>query len=1051
MSETNKPTVTIHKPKPLTPKTDKPNDTSTNGAASDTVGEDEDEEDVAGTTTEEETPVVAKRLTPAEVLSAFLANHGLNGDSTLAVFKSCEISCLDDLLQAKKDPKMRAEVEAELQVKTKFGLKRFQDLEVEAIQNAIFLAKHPDAEQALESLLQFLNDQDVFEAGGREKLLRILLEHDVKSLSGLHKIEASSEKRKVDALAAAITNWNAAAGANFKKITAAEVARAAGGAPREADADLKSFLTTTAKLPAGSEKVLAAYGVTSLEQFKAVKQDPAQSQELGRQLANSGILNAKEAYDKVTVDTIDEEIATASSPATKTAKTKQEALTDAITKVKALRQEVETANEASLAAVVGRVTQSYDSVMGKVKDVCGVSFSEVNTATQLSQTNLKALLDTTIQNAEKAVGLLNSVEKKQLPLTGLVRRLEMLCGALITPAGVIMKHAELVKMPKAPDQLEKAPGVQTSTSIQYKGKQTRSFASSYASETGSAISATAETAGAGFIGGGIGAVSVAGSYSDARKASRDEEAFQSATNASCGELRYLYYPQKTVQFNVRETSLNAEAERELNSIAAAPGPNVRTRIRDFYDRFGSHFFTRYSLGGRYDFEAKGETLSSSGKEKLVTAVSSGTDWAASTSMSYLSMSGAGTIAASVIGSTTQAQARGDRMEFSTDSAKVVVSIRILGGAGIGPREIWAQSLLYNTTWAVIGRDEPMALWDLVKPSEGLTPAARNMAPLLEEVWVREVFRDSVRDTDPYLVSCIDRSTGIKDCKSLYALVEALQQEPELVIAIVERTSDEGQHPKTTAQTTLPGYKLIGGGAKVFYPEDGRAGSLLTGSYPSGNGWTASAKSHLNPSLSRVTAFAIYLVDPDDLWDVRQVSARTPGNSGGPAITATLPPEYALTGGGALVEYSGLGVMLTACCPEISRTGACTGWTAKGKDHLDGDGTGYATAWAIGIRPRKMKPGQNPEPSSIVSQNAQAGHPQATADIGQQRVIVGGGAAVTYGKKGGMLTSTYPSGNRWTAAAKDHLDPDTCDLTTWSIARIGHAKGSDEAIALRARG
>lgn len=979
---------------------------------------------------------------PNKALAEFLQKHKLADQGIVEVLTKCGISSLDDLLEAKTDEKVRKEIQTELDSSGgRFGRKRFDDLDVSAIENAIFFAANPDAETLTRPLMDFLADNDVLpNSKDREKLLSILLAYDVKSLADLKKVKEKGpgEQKKVTALTAAITAWNAEAGSSFGNVTAGAVARAVGDAPLEANEELKTFLSKTAKFPHGAEKVLTDFGITSLEQLKAVKEDPVRSAELQRRLDNSGILNAKKAFDGVSVAAIDEEIGTVNSPAVIQGKARTAELAAAIEQVKALRTRVETTTRENFAAVKAGVVTEYEAVLARIKDISGADFEIASKAAQQSQADLKSSLDSTIQNAEKANDLLGSVDKRERPLTILINKLEMLCGVLITPAGVTMKYTDLVRMPEMPEQLGKAPDAQESTTLQYKGTKTNSFASSYVSQTGSAISTSVDAAGATFVGSGVAAVSAAATYSDAKKASEDEEKFQTATTATCGESRYLYDPRKTVQFRPKELHLSDAAKQELAAVAASPDRASQiARIKSFYDQFGSHFFTRFSLGGRYEFQATGETLSTAGKEKLVSTVAAGTNWAASASGSYLGMGGAVTTAASVMGSSTRAQAHADRLEFSTDSARVSVSIKVLGGAGIAPRDVWAQSLRYNSTWAVIGRAQPIPVWAMVEQDANLPGPTKSIVPLLQEVWVREVFRDGVRASDPRLYTRIQRDPQLKTCESLLAAVEQLQNaEPEVEIVIVEQISGDAEHPKAIAQTNMPGLKLIGGGARVEYGTG--PGNLLTGSYPSGNGWVASSKSHDKPSPAKVIAYAIYLVDPDDLWDVQRATASTQSKTNRPEVTAKLPPGYALTGGGALIEYDGAGIMLTECCPAFGLDGSCTGWKAKGKDHLSGD-AGNATAWVFGIRPKNIKQGKHPTASQVVSQIVQGKHVSREVGVNQQQVVVGGGAALKWrANAGGLLTATYPAGGgqKWAASAKDHVAPDTLDLTTWSIARVG---------------
>ena len=338
---------------------------------------------------------------------------------------------------------------------------------------------------------------------------------------------------------------------------------------------------------------------------------------------------------------------------------------------------------------------------------------------------------------------------------------------------------------------------------------------------------------------------------------------------------------------------------------------------------------------------------------------------------------------------------------------------------------------------MIHRAEPIAIWDIVERIEQKPPLPLSLVPDLEEVWVREVFREAVRDTNPSLFARIGNNPAIKTCEALDRAVRELQAaEPPIQIVIVQQTSTSDGHPKIVAQSRTKGLKLIGGGASVDYG-DGH-GNLLTGSYPAGEVWAASSKEHLLSSPAKVTAYAIYLVDPDDIWDVKRVEVKSDRRTSRPQATAVLPAGYSLTGGGALVHgYGSHGVMLTQCGPAMI-DGVWTGWTAEGKDHMKEDAA-YATAWAIGIRSRNMLPGAIPKPTQLIAQMGSGrSRAAASAQAGDSQVVIGGGAAVTYDDAGGFLTAGYPAiaGKSWSASAKDHMKEDTLSITTWAIARTG---------------
>ena len=84
----------------------------------------------------------AKKPTDAEVLAAFLKEHAITDQKSLAAFKNCEILSLDDLVRAKADDEVREEVEKALRDSgSKFGLARFKGIAIEAIKSALFFEK----------------------------------------------------------------------------------------------------------------------------------------------------------------------------------------------------------------------------------------------------------------------------------------------------------------------------------------------------------------------------------------------------------------------------------------------------------------------------------------------------------------------------------------------------------------------------------------------------------------------------------------------------------------------------------------------------------------------------------------------------------------------------------------------------------------------------------------------------------------------------------------------------------------------------------------------
>jgi hypothetical protein len=780
--------------------------------------------------------------------------------------------------------------------------------------------------------------------------------------------------------------------------------------------------------------VMSKLGVDSLYALKTLKEDREGLELIKEEMRGSPAVQIRTVtnqFNAIEVDDIEQAIAEASSPEVESASVKREQLTKAIEKVEALREKVEEATGTELAAVKSDVESEYAAALETIKDVSGADFASASLAAVESKKALTAQLTATINNALAVKELLDGVDKTTRTLARIIRQQDMLCGFLISPGETTRKVAELVKLPENPDQMSRDPGTQKAMTLTYKGSEAKSFAASSAQQSSSSLATAAQASGAGFVGSGVAAVSAAASYADSQRASTESQKFESQSRASCGEIHYIYVPKESVQFNKRELHLSEDAKERLKLIATLPEDQQTTEIMRFYDEYGSHFFLQSSLGGRYQFTAKGESYSETGKGLLISAVAQTTNWAASASGSYAGMGGAAEAAASVKGQQSVAAAQGDRFALDFDSAKVDVSTEVLGGAGLAPRDVWAQSLRYNSTWAVIDRDQPIGVWELVRLDGSLSSDIKNLAPVLEKVWVREVYRNAVQRSYPALYNYLQSNPAIDTCSSLDTAVKQQSLEPPLDIVVAMATSGSAEHPRAVAVSNDKGLKLIGGGAIVDYGQG--PGNLLTGSYPEGKAWVASSKSHRHSSPATVTAYAIYLSDPNNLWDVKMVSATTQERSNRPEVTAQLPAGYALTGGGALVDWGGPGVMLTACCPQ-EIDGTYTGWAARAKAHMEQD-SGNATAWVFGIR---LKNGDEPTPSTVDQYAAQSMGPTLEHGAPPDEVVVGGGAAVTWRGPGGLLTRSglSPDFRKWTAQAKAHEEADTLDLTMWVISRKG---------------
>jgi hypothetical protein len=241
-------------------------------------------------------------------------------------------------------------------------------------------------------------------------------------------------------------------------------------------------------------------------------------------------------------------------------------------------------------------------------------------------------------------------------------------------------------------------------------------------------------------------------------------------------------------------------------------------------------------------------------------------------------------------------------------------------------------------------------------------------------------------------------------------------QPKLQLKTFYATGDVAAHPSARA-TVDPGYKIVGGGAKVNWSG---SGNLLTASYPDGNAWVATSKDHIDPDPASITVWAIALYDPGNEWEVRVFQENMLQPTPHPSVEVAVPSEYVMTGGGAFIHWSGAGNLLTASYPVNGAK-----WAAASKDHEQSD-PATLTAYAIGIRPHTYK--GLPKQSIASAVSGKVNHPSSTATAAQGFSLTCGGARVNWTQQGSLLTASYPSGDSWIAAGKDHriADPATVD-------------------------
>lgn len=262
---------------------------------------------------------------------------------------------------------------------------------------------------------------------------------------------------------------------------------------------------------------------------------------------------------------------------------------------------------------------------------------------------------------------------------------------------------------------------------------------------------------------------------------------------------------------------------------------------------------------------------------------------------------------------------------------------------------------------------------------------------------------------------------------LCSTATGLEYAPQMILKLFSNTSELLQHPNASVEVPSD-YKILSGGATISRKSG--PGLMLTASYPKGaRTWVAKAKDHGVPSFGTVEAFAIAIHDPDDEWDVKQVSAKSELGEMISA-TATLPPGYLLTGGGAFDDFKDAGNLLYETYPLSPRS-----WKASGRRiGYQGRSAAELTTYAIGIRHKNL-----PMTSRCVISETSGDYPKSSPtefhfnDRGT--AVIGGGAKISQSADahGNVLTTLQPLRSGLRAAGKDHLVVDKQIITTYLIA------------------
>ncbi len=164
-----------------------------------------------------------------------------------------------------------------------------------------------------------------------------------------------------------------------------------------------------------------------------------------------------------------------------------------------------------------------------------------------------------------------------------------------------------------------------------------------------------------------------------------------------------------------------------------------------------------------------------------------------------------------------------------------------------------------------------------------------------------------------------------------------RDEFEVVIDHVESIPQD--HPDATG-SARDGFQLVGGGVQAHWNGPGQ---LLTASCPIGQGaWRGMSKDHLKAEINTITTYVISMRPRNGGLlvpiHIRQITTDRAEHPEGECPTSD---DCRLIGGGAQVNWTGVGNLLTASYPTQ------TSWVAKAKDHEVAD-PATLTIYAIGI-------------------------------------------------------------------------------------------------------
>jgi hypothetical protein len=850
-------------------------------------------------------------------------------------------------------------------------------------------------------------------------------------------------KLKVDDVATAIMV------AQQKAEEAAEVAKREAGAANEpedvtskANDELKAYLQKEG-VPPSHVPVYEKHGVTSMQALQSLCKKPNARKSLVDDLRNGCVIGKKrypsapasaEQVENLSPrdlrDAIkNQQLTEKNGPLSDEFKQREGKLKEAVRQVEELRATCAKDASANAEAVLKQAMTNLETVLKE-------SNSEpVLKKLKGSYSDIKSL-DDALANASKELN-----GKVAQELVASLKDVKELDAAQLADAndlfrGVLWKAGEIADVSGSDlvshtCKLTKEHTRKEDT-FSYASQESYEYASKTVDRSASTFSTSNKLSGATFLGSGIGAISAAGGHARAKLDYNATEKAVSSSSACRIKSHKIWMTRGCITIPRDQVRLSHEASEALHFIATADASEQETYALAFLVNFGSHFYAKALLGGRYELIATATATTSEQLEGIDSAVSTVSNWQVSAAGSYVGLGGMFSGSSANQGGRDAASGRSTTERKSMRTEDVRTSTEVFGGLDQLSVDHWKQSLEKNTLWHVIDRDDPMAVWSLLALStlRDVAPDAKAvLTKLLERVWVQQVFVPSLEDINPQLpkVPALAKATTVLELEQALAAIWA---PPAMQVACFRERFSPASHFRKTF--TLPqGYKILSGGVTSL---NQHKGNFLVCSYPIYEPssktwlWRADMKDidHVSAEEHEIAVLAVY--DPDDRWDVCLFETSSSRAETTHTLVAGERTGYLITGGGAKVDdFSN--VVITAC-GFVAASAAKAGATAQPTPRdgfLASSGScrtnkaHVLTAIAIGIRARD---GSLIEPTYLTKLLPKGGHQDATLTAGEG--VIGGGACLRE-NVANFLTGSCPfidargTAIGWMASSKDHIE------------------------------